>query len=415
MERVITVTVNLTDKHYNIDDWTLEQASCELGLLTRTVSGNIVGKMEVNFKKPTSDLYIGKGQAEQLKKLVEQSKAQTVIFNNDLSPTQQRNLEEILEVKTIDRTQLILDIFAAHAKTSEGKVQVELAQLQYLLPRLSGKGIALSRLGGGIGTRGPGEQKLEIDRRRIRTKIDRLKKDIQLLNKRRLELRKKRLEKALATAALIGYTNAGKSTLLNCLANASVKAKDEMFSTLDPVTKKLILPDSKLKILLSDTVGFLHNLPHHLIEAFQATLEAVKDAQLLVIVLDISNELVYQHFDAIWEVLNKLDVKNKPVLYVLNKIDLLENKSIVQRFKRRLSPCVAVSARQKTNINDFLKAVEACLLEQSTIREVFISHSQMKLLNSIYEQAKILDSEHRPDGIYLKVQIPVLIAKKLLT
>ena len=313
MERVITVTVNLTDKKHALDDWTLEQTSKELMLLSKTVKGLIVAQLDLNCKKPSPDLYIGKGQAQQLLKLVKENKAQTVIFNNDLNPTQQRNLEEILGVKTIDRTQLILDIFACHAKTSEGKVQVELAQLQYLLPRLSGKGIALSRLGGGIGTRGPGEQKLEIDRRRIRAKIDRLKKDIQILGKRRLELRKRRIENALSTVALVGYTNAGKSSLLNCLSDAQVKAKNEMFSTLDPVTKKIILPESGLKILVSDTVGFLHNLPHHLIEAFQATLEAVKDAQLLVIVLDISNDLIYQHFDTIWEVLNTLDLKEKPV------------------------------------------------------------------------------------------------------
>ncbi|MBU1086024.1 MAG: GTPase HflX [Candidatus Omnitrophica bacterium] len=415
MEKIITVTVNITENRHIVDDWSLAQSSQELALLIGTVKGQIVGQMLVNRKSPTPYSYLGKGKIEELSELVKESKAQTVIFNNDLTPTQQRNLEQIIGIKIIDRTQLILDIFAQHARSSEGKVQVELAQLQYLLPRLSGKGVVLSRLGGGIGTRGPGEQKLEIDRRRIRTRIDRLKKEIQILSKRRLQLRKRRLDNSLSTVALVGYTNAGKSTLLNALAGASVKIKNEMFSTLDPVTKQVALPGCKLKILLSDTVGFLHKLPHDLIEAFQATLEAVKDAQLIVVVLDVSDDLVYQHNDAIWEVLGQLKVQDTPIVYAFNKIDIIDNPSLIERLKRRFNPCVAVSAKNNLNMGKLLKVIEDLLFSESTISEFYIKHNQMNILNTIYEQGKVLNFEHLPDGISLKVRLPVQIAKKLLT
>ncbi|MBU1045383.1 MAG: GTPase HflX [Candidatus Omnitrophica bacterium] len=415
MEKIITVTVNITDKKHIVDDWSLEQSAQELALLIGTVKGEVVGQMLANRKSPTPFSYLGKGKVEELAELVKESNAQTIVFNNDLTPTQQHNLEQIIGIKVIDRTQLILDIFARHARSSEGKVQVELAQLQYLLPRLSGKGVVLSRLGGGIGTRGPGEQKLEIDRRRIRTKIDRLKKEIKILSQRRLQLRKRRLDNSLATVALVGYTNAGKSTLLNALAGASVKMKNEMFSTLDPVTKQVALPGCKLKILLSDTVGFLHKLPHDLIEAFQATLEAVKDAQLIVIVLDVSDELVYQHNDAIWEVLSGLQVHDTPVIYAFNKTDRLDDRSIIERLKRKFNPCVAVSAKNNLNMDKLLKVIEDLLFSESTISEFHIKHDQMNILNAIYEQGKVLSFEHLPDGISLKVRLPVQIAKKLLT
>lgn len=415
MEKVITVTVNITDRKHSVDDWSLEQLSQELALLIRTVKGEIVGQMLVNRKSPSPFAYLGKGKIQELSDLVKEVKAQKVIFNSNLTPTQQRNLEEFLGVKTIDRTQLILDIFAQHARTSEGKVQVELARLQYLLPRLPGKGVALSRLGGGIGTRGPGEQKLEVDRRNIRMRIDQLKKEIKILGQRRLQLRKRRQENSLSTVALVGYTNAGKSTLLNALSGASVKIKDEMFSTLDPVTKQVVLPVSKLKILLSDTVGFLHKLPHDLIEAFQATLEAVKDAQLIIIVLDISDQLVYQHNDTIWEVLNKLDVQDKPIIYALNKIDLIDQSSLTDSFKRRFNPCIAVSAKGNLNMEALISGIEDSLIGDLTISEFFIKHTQMNILNTIYERGKVLEFEHRIDGIYLKAKIPSLVAKKLLT
>ncbi|MDD5747220.1 MAG: GTPase HflX, partial [Candidatus Omnitrophica bacterium] len=360
-------------------------------------------------------LFIGKGKAEEINRLVIENKAQTVIFNNDLTPTQQRNLEEACAAKVIDRTQLILDIFARHAKTQEGKIQVELAQLEYLMPRLSGKGTELSRLGGGIGTRGPGEQKLEIDRRRIRKRIDLLKKDIKAMEQRRVQSRKRRSENAVSTAALVGYTNAGKSTLLNALTQARVKVKDEMFSTLDPVTRQAILPDSGQKILISDTVGFLHKLPHHLIDAFKATLEVVTEADILLIVLDVSSERVGQHNDAIWEVLRQLGAQEKPVLYVLNKIDAVSGELAIERFARQFHASVAISAKYHRNIDRLIGAIERQLSAMVTTIKVFIPHQRMKLAHDIHEQGKVLHTEYKENGVALEARVPILFAKKILT
>lgn len=412
MEKVILVTVKLMDKS---EDWSLDELSEELKLLSQTVKADIVAEIRCKRLKPSPSLYIGKGKLQELNELVRQTRAQTVIFNNDLTAIQQRNIEDVLEVKTIDRTQLILDIFARHAKSQEGKIQVELAQLQYLLPRLIGKGIVLSRLGGGIGTRGPGEQKLEVDRRRIRKRIDYLKADVQSLKRRRYQLRKKRIENALPTVALVGYANAGKSTLLNALTNAHVKAKDEMFSTLNPVVKKLVLPNSKQRVLFSDTVGFLHNLPHHLIEAFKATLEIVTEADFLLIILDVSSDLVYQHNDAIWEVLTQLQAHEKPILYVLNKIDLIDNQAVIERFKRRFNNCIAISAKHVININSLVQRIESFMQKMTTTIKIFLTHPQIKLLHTLHEQGKVLRCEYREHGVYLEAKLPILIAKKVLT
>lgn len=418
MEKVITVTVKLKDKH---NKWSLNSLSEELKLLTQTVKGEIVGEIKCNRHYPTPSLYLGAGKLEELAELVSQTQAQTVIFNNDLSPTQQKNIEDVLGCKAIDRTQLILDIFARHAKTQEGKIQVELAQLQYLLPRLMGKGVALSRLGGGIGTRGPGEQKLEIDRRRVRKRIDLLKKDIKALETRRKQLRKRRSENALSTIALVGYTNAGKSTLLNSLSSAQAKAKNEMFSTLNPLTRKVIFPKNNLKVLLSDTVGFLNKLPHHLIDAFKATLEEIKEADLLLVVLDVSSELMTQHHDAIWEVLSDLGAQDKPIIYALNKIDNFQREDsqaanrIIESFKRKFHNSVHISAKLKTNMPQLIDCIEQNLIGTTTQIKIFLKHSKINLLNILHEQGKVMHCEYTSRGVHVEVKLPILIAKKVLT
>ncbi|MBU2063188.1 MAG: GTPase HflX [Candidatus Omnitrophica bacterium] len=412
MEKVILVTAKTQTDN---EDWSLQDLSEELSLLSKTVRAEVVGEIRCRCKRLSAVFYIGRGKVEELKALAGQTQAQTVIFNNDLTATQQRNLEDVLEIKTIDRTQLILDIFARHARTQEGKLQVELAQLEYLLPRLSGKGIALSRLGGGIGTRGPGEQKLEVDRRRIRHRISHLKEDIRALEQRRFEARKKRIEKAFPAVILVGYTNAGKSTLLTALTGAKVKAKDEMFSTLDPITRKFILPTDNQKILFSDTVGFLHKLPHHLIEAFGATLEVVREADLLLVVLDASSEKIYEHNDAIWEVLTKLGATDKPMIYVLNKIDKLESQALIERFERNFTNSIAVSAKFLTNLDKLIFQVEHALLGSITQIKVFIPHSKIKALYGIYEQGKVERCDYKTDGVYVEARLPVLFAKKVLT
>ncbi|MFA5410917.1 MAG: GTPase HflX [Candidatus Omnitrophota bacterium] len=304
MERALLVTIKLDSEK---DNWQLEDSAVELEELAVTSGAEVVDNITCIREKPTPNFFIGRGKAEEIALLSHELGADTVIFSHDLSGTQQRNLEEIINKKTIDRTQLILDIFARHARTPEGKMQVELAQLQYLMPRLIGKGVILSRLGGGIGTSGPGEQKLEVDRRRIRKKIDKLKNDLGHMSLHRRTMRKQRKEKALPTVALVGYTNAGKSTLLNALTGAGQVVADSLFTTLDPLSKNLHLPNGE-NIIISDTVGFLNNLPHHLIEAFKATLEEAAQADLLVHVLDVSNPLLEEHNKAVFRVLEELEV-----------------------------------------------------------------------------------------------------------
>ncbi|MCM8813205.1 MAG: GTPase HflX [Candidatus Omnitrophica bacterium] len=412
MEKVVLVTVKIEGAEPN---WALSELAEELALLSRTVRADIVGEIQCNRAAQDPALYIGKGKAQEIAALARERGAETVIFNNDLSPTQQRNLEETLGVKTIDRTQLILDIFARHARSQEGKVQVELAQLQYLLPRLSGKGAELSRLGGGIGTRGPGEQKLEVDRRKIRKRIDHLKEDIARLEQRRSALRQRRACQAVPSVALVGYTNAGKSTLLNSLTNAGVIARDEMFSTLDPITRRCVLPQSGQTVLFSDTVGFLHHLPHHLIEAFKATLEVVTEADVLLVVLDIAGERVYQHHAAIWEVLRELGADEKNVLYVLNKTDLLPGDAAIRRFQNQYGPSVAISAKIKENLAGLLQQVENRLNHLTQKIEILIPHDKSGLAHQLYEQGRVTLCEYRDEGAYLEAVVPVLFAKKILT
>ncbi len=412
MEKVILVTVRLREDRR---EWSLEELSEEFRLLVKTVRGQVMGELSVNLDQIRPAHYIGKGKLLELCSLAEETGTHTVIFNSDLTPVQQRNLEEALEVKVIDRTQLILDIFALHAKSREGKVQVELAQLRYLLPRLSGKGTALSRLGGGIGTRGPGEQKLEIDRRRIRQRIGVLKDSIESLERRRTTIRDKRKEQELITVTLAGYTNAGKSTLLNALTGAGVKAKNEMFSTLDPITRGLTLSGDGRKILMTDTVGFLHRLPHHLIEAFKATLEVVRDADLLLIVLDVSDPRVFQKLDSIWEVLEQLDSREKPYLYVLNKIDSLKDGGTLERFQREYPNSLPVSAQERINLEKLLARIESRLSRNIEKVKFLLPHSRLNLLESLYSQGKVEVCEYREDGVYVEVFLPVLLAKKVLT
>ncbi|MFA5150652.1 MAG: GTPase HflX, partial [Candidatus Omnitrophota bacterium] len=363
--------------------------------------------------KPTPDLFIGKGKAEELNLIAQEENTDTIIFSGELSGTQQRNLEGVIAKKTIDRTQLILDIFARRAKSPEGKLQVELAQLQYLLPRLTGKGIILSRLGGGIGTRGPGEQKLEVDRRRIRKRIDSLKVDLKGLMLHRQVMRKRRKENALPIIALVGYTSAGKSTLLNSLTNAGQVVSESPFTTLDPLSKNIQLPNGE-NVVISDTVGFLRDLPHQLIEAFKATLEEVVQADLLIHVLDASHPYVYEYNKAVFAVLKELGIEDKPVITALNKIDLLDDQMWLERLKEDFPECVTVSAKLKTNLDALLEKIGKSFSGRMIQVEVLIPHSRMDLIDLFYRQGKIKAIKYLQEGIKVKVNLPKILYHNLL-
>lgn len=292
-------------------------------------------------------------------------------------------------------------------------MQVELAQLQYLMPRLVGKGIILSRLGGGIGTRGPGEQKLEVDRRRIRKRIDKLKEDLRQFSLHRLTLKKKRRQSKMASIALVGYTNAGKSTLLNALTAAGQTVSDSLFTTLDPKALALTLPNGE-RIILSDTVGFLYNLPHHLIEAFKATLEEVVEADLLIHVLDVADQRLYEQQKAVEEVLKELNINSKPMIIALNKIDLLTDSLKIDKLKKDFVNSVAISAKLKTNLPSLLEKIQGCFLDRMISLQLTLPHSRMDLVNLFYQQGKVKQIKYLQKGINLKVSLPKELAQKLL-
>ncbi|MDD4938611.1 MAG: GTPase HflX [Candidatus Omnitrophica bacterium] len=410
MEKALLVTIKLrTEK----DAWRLEDSAEELEELTGATGVEIVDNITCVCDKPTANYLIGSGKAEEIAVLSQEEGVDTVIFSHDLSGTQQRNLEDLIGRKIIDRTQLILDIFARHARSPEGKTQVELAQLQYLMPRLVGKGIILSRLGGGIGTRGPGEQKLEVDRRRITKRIDRLKDDLEGLMTHRMTMRKKRKENAVPTAALIGYTNAGKSTLLNALTEAGQVVSDSLFTTLDPLHKSFVLPDGE-HIVISDTVGFLHNLPHHLIEAFKATLEEVREADLLIHVIDVSHPKVYEHGKAVFQVLKELGADKKSIITALNKIDLLDDKAWLERMKADFQNPVPISAKHKENFDSFLQKIQENFSARLSHLEIIIPHSRMDLVNLCYREGKVKEAEHSQKGVRIKVSLSRKAANNLL-
>jgi len=359
MEKALLVTTEFFDNDYK-DTWKLDDINFELRELVKSAGLSVAGSVECFKDRPTAGYYIGTGKAEEIGAVRADKGANVVIFGNDLSSTQQQNLEDIIGVKVIDRTQLILDIFAHRAHSMEGKVQVELAQLQYLLPRLKGKGIMLSRLGGGIGTRGPGEQKLEMDRRKIREKISNLKDELKKIHLRRDGLRRKRHESELANISLIGYTNAGKSTLLNALTHSDVIAEDRLFSTLDPTARRFILPNNQ-RVVFVDTVGFLHNLPHHLIEAFKATLEEVTEADILIHILDASSPMIHELNDAVYEVLEELEISGKPIIVALNKIDKIEDKPMIERLKKDFDNAIPISALNKENLGELIERISMIL------------------------------------------------------
>ncbi len=386
-------------------NWTADDLAMEMEELVNACYGVVVDKVFCRLEQVTPSLFLGEGKVKEIAEPVLAKDINTVIINHDLKGSQQRNLEEAIGKKVIDRTQLILDIFARRAKSQEGKMQVELAQLEYLLPRLVGQGVELSRLGGGIGTMGPGETKLEMDRRKIRERVDRLRHDLKEVSSDRFLRRKKRQDDGVPLVSLVGYTNAGKSTLLNTLTQAGQVTHDGLFTTLDSLSRQLVLPNHQ-KIVLSDTVGFLHELPHHLIESFKATLEETASADLLIHVLDVSHPKFRNLYDSVVAVLRELDAHDKPMITVLNKIDRLADKSVVQEIKMAFKNPVAISALSGENISGLLAEISLQLSSLMETIEVALPLDRMDLVNLAHKEGNVHAIAYDADAVRLSVSLP---------
>lgn len=404
-DRVVIVGTDI-DKEQKVEE-TLQ----ELERLVETAGGETVGRIIQRRESPDPATYIGKGKLEELKALRTETQATTVIFDDQLSPAQQRNLENALEVKVLDRTALILDIFAQRARSHEGQLQVELAQMRYVLPRLGGKGLVLSRLGGGIGTRGPGETKLEVDRRRIRSKIHDIEEEIKNVCAQRAVHRSRREQSGLPCIAIVGYTNAGKSTLLNRLTDAGVLVEDKLFATLDPTIRLLVLPSGR-KVLLADTVGFIRKLPHALIAAFRATLEEVIYADVLMHVLDASAPDWQEQSKAVYDVLKELGVVDKPMITVMNKTDSLSGPAKYQQLFWKTGS-VGISAKEGSGLEKLFEAIEEVLSRLNQAVTLLIPYEESGLMNLLFEQAVVQEKEYKPEGIEVRALLTPAVAGQL--
>jgi GTP-binding protein HflX len=402
----------------------VEESLDELKSLAGTAGARVEETMIQSRQAPDSATLIGSGKLEELRHLVTFHEADTVLFDTELTPTQLRNLERSLHCKILDRTQLILDIFARRARTREGQLQVELAQLHYLLPRLAGRGIEMSRLGGGIGTRGPGETQLETDRRGIYRRIKKLNDQLEGVRSGRGTQRRQRQSVPLATIALVGYTNAGKSTLFNRLTGAGVMADARMFATLDPTVRHLMLPSHR-KVLASDTVGFIRNLPTTLVNAFRATLEEVTEAALLLHVVDATSPAAPEHTARVFEVLAEIGADKTQQILVLNKVDQLDpaavadTESLAQRILGEVktnarTPAVAVSARSGAGFDALLEAIDQALPGDPISRETFhIPAGEGSVIHLLHEHAKVLSSRYLGDLCELEAEVPASVKQRL--
>lgn len=396
-EQVIMVGVSVEDGDDAMDSLD------ELEELLRTAGAEVAGTVLQNREMIHPGTYVGKGKVEEIRRMLAATGADGIVCDDELTSVQYRNLEDLLGVKVMDRTMVILDIFARHAKSSEGKIQVELAQLRYGLSRLTGKGQALSRQGGGIGTRGPGEKKLEVDRRRMKSRISQLKKELRDMVEHRELTRKQRGKKELPVAAIVGYTNAGKSTLLNALTDAGILAQDQLFATLDTTTRLLELP-GKQQMLLTDTVGFIRKLPHHLVEAFRSTLEEAKYADYILHVVDASSPQMEKQMYIVYQTLDMLGVRDKKIVTLFNKMDLLEEGEILRDF--RADQTICISAKTGQGLEDVRMALARLLREDKVLVEETFGYDRMQQLAVIRARGEILREEYTPDGVFVKALVP---------
>lgn len=396
-ERVILVGVSLTDERE------AEESLQELEELADTAGALTVGRLLQSREAIHPATYIGSGKLEELRLLVEAKDATGIICDDELSPVQFRELSRELDCKVMDRTLLILDIFAARAATSEGKIQVELAQLQYRLARLAGMGRSLSRLGGGIGTRGPGEKKLETDRRAIRSRIAGLRRELDQVQRHRGLVREQRKKTQIPVAAIVGYTNAGKSTLLNALTQAGVLEEDKLFATLDPTTRLLKLEGGQ-EVLLTDTVGFIRKLPHHLVEAFRSTLEEAKYADLILHVVDASNPRMDRQMHVVYDTLEQLGVRNKTVVTLFNKQDRLENPPVLRDL--RADHTENISARTGEGLDELRSLLEELLTENQILIERLYDYADAGKIQLIRRFGRLLEEEYEEGGIRVRAYVP---------
>lgn len=388
----------------SIIGWSAEDSLEELKQLADTAGAEVVARFLQKRPKPDPAFFIGRGKVQELALYVQQENVDLCIFDDELSPAQQRNIEQAMGVRVLDRTALILDIFAQRAHTNEGKLQVELAQLQYTLPRIMGKGLSLSRLGGGIGTRGPGETKLEVDRRRIRDRIAYIKGCISKVKNVRTLQRSGRAKASVPTVSLVGYTNAGKSTLLNTLTNSDIYAQDQLFATLDPTTRQLELPN-KQQAILTDTVGFIQRLPHQLVAAFQSTLEEVVEADVLLHVIDVSHELYKEQENAVYHVLEELGAKDKTIITVYNKIDKLPEGSALAERLAKEENSICISAKARLNLDGLLALIAENLKLKSVEESFLVPYSDSAAVSRLHEAGTVLEQEYLAEGTLLKVRM----------
>lgn len=401
VERVILVGISLNDG----DD--AQDSLDELEELANTAGAVAVGRLIQNREAPHPGTYLGKGKIEELSDMIGLTKATGIICDDELSPAQMANLEDALGAKVMDRTLLILDIFAQRASTREGKIQVELAQLRYRATRLVGLGRSLSRLGGGIGTRGPGENKLEMDRRLIKARISQLKKELEDVKCHREVARKQRSRNPVPVVAIVGYTNAGKSTMLNTLTGAGVLEEDKLFATLDPTTRSLELASGQ-QVLLTDTVGFIRKLPHHLVNAFRSTLEEAKYADMIVHVVDASNPQMDAQMHVVYDTLRQLEIRDKTIITAFNKMDIVRadggGETVLKDFSA--DHTVYVSAKQRESMEPLLKTIEKVLQSQKLLVEQVFDYKDAGRIAIIRKYGQLLSEEYREDGIFVRAYVP---------
>ncbi len=402
------ILIGLISSDYSREQ--VEEHLDELEMLTSTAGAETVFKIMQDRQRPDPAFFVGKGKAEEIAQLIELNDIRLVIFDDDLNPTQARNLEKLFERKVLDRSGLILDIFASHAKTREAKTQVELAQLQYMLPRLTRAWTHLSKQYGGIGTKGPGETQIETDRRIIRTRISKLKENLKKIEAQ--QTTKSAGRKDQVTACLVGYTNAGKSTLLNRLTNAGALAEDKLFATLDSTTRSFDIEKNK-KVLLSDTVGFIRKLPHHLVASFKSTLNVVRDADIILHMIDVSHDFYEDHIHVVDSTLEELNSHKKIQIKIFNKVDALKDKSKMDYILNKYKNSILISAERGINIGN-LKKMLLDLYEKNFVQgTIVLSHSDSKLVSQLYEMAEILSADYEDDKIIIAYRASSAVHSKI--